>query len=75
MGAVPDDCAAYDAEAAHRFWRVLIQADRILKLFRIQPQVRDFIRANSKPRQRDGHCALTEGAGPGSRQTRVADLA
>ena len=26
--------AAYDAEAAHRFWRVLIQADRILKLFR-----------------------------------------
>ena len=26
--------AAYDAAAAHRFWRVLIQADRILKLFR-----------------------------------------
>ena len=25
---------AYDAAAAHRFWRVLIQADRILKLFR-----------------------------------------
>ena len=24
----------YDAAAAHRFWRVLIQADRILKLFR-----------------------------------------
>ncbi|HYL33070.1 MAG TPA: DUF5996 family protein [Stellaceae bacterium] len=26
--------AAYDAEAAHRFWRALIQADRIFKLFR-----------------------------------------
>jgi hypothetical protein len=25
---------AYDAAAAHRFWRVLIQADRVLKLFR-----------------------------------------
>jgi len=25
---------SYDADAAHRFWRVLIQADRILKLFR-----------------------------------------
>ncbi len=24
----------YDGEAAHRFWRVLIQADRVLKLFR-----------------------------------------
>ncbi len=26
--------AAYDADAAHRFWRVLVQADRIFKLFR-----------------------------------------
>jgi hypothetical protein len=26
--------AAYDADAAHRFWRTLIQADRVLKLFR-----------------------------------------
>jgi hypothetical protein len=26
--------AAYDGEAAHRFWRALIQADRIFKLFR-----------------------------------------
>ena len=26
--------ATYDAEAAHRFWRVLVQADRVFKLFR-----------------------------------------
>lgn len=26
--------ASYDAEAAHRFWRALLQADRIFKLFR-----------------------------------------
>jgi hypothetical protein len=26
--------AAYDSEAAQRFWRVLLQADRVLKLFR-----------------------------------------
>jgi hypothetical protein len=26
--------ASYDAEAAHRFWRALIQADRVFKLFR-----------------------------------------
>ncbi|MGE5469453.1 MAG: DUF5996 family protein [Bacteroidota bacterium] len=26
--------AAYDAAAAHRFWRVLVQADRVLKQFR-----------------------------------------
>jgi len=26
--------AAYDAAAAHRFWRALIQVDRVLKLFR-----------------------------------------
>jgi Family of unknown function (DUF5996) len=26
--------AAYDADAAHRFWRVLLQADRLLKTFR-----------------------------------------
>ena len=26
--------SAYDADAAYRFWRVLVQADRILKLFR-----------------------------------------
>jgi hypothetical protein len=26
--------AAYDADAAHRFWRALIQVDRIFKLFR-----------------------------------------
>jgi len=26
--------ASYDAEAAHRFWRALVQADRIFKLFR-----------------------------------------
>jgi hypothetical protein len=26
--------ATYDAEAAQRFWRVLLQADRVLKLFR-----------------------------------------
>ncbi len=26
--------AAYDAAAAHRFWRVLVQVDRIFKLFR-----------------------------------------
>lgn len=34
--AFPDDNlhASYDAEAAHRFWRALIQADRSLKLFR-----------------------------------------
>ena len=25
---------AYDAAAAHRFWRALVQADRIFKLFR-----------------------------------------
>lgn len=28
------DHASYDAEAVHRFWRALVQADRILKLFR-----------------------------------------
>jgi hypothetical protein len=26
--------AAYDAEAAHRFWRALVQVDRVFKLFR-----------------------------------------
>ena len=26
--------AAYDAAAAHRFWRALVQADRVFKLFR-----------------------------------------
>jgi hypothetical protein len=26
--------SAYDPEATHRFWRVLLQADRVLKLFR-----------------------------------------
>lgn len=26
--------AAYDADAAHRFWRALMQADRVFKLFR-----------------------------------------
>jgi hypothetical protein len=26
--------AAYDADAAHRFWRILLQADRVLKEFR-----------------------------------------
>jgi len=26
--------ASYDAQAAHRFWRALVQADRVLKLFR-----------------------------------------
>jgi len=26
--------ASYDAQAAHRFWRVLVQADRVFKLFR-----------------------------------------
>lgn len=26
--------SAYDAEAAHRFWRALVQADRVFKLFR-----------------------------------------
>ena len=26
--------ASYDPAAAHRFWRVLVQADRLLKLFR-----------------------------------------
>jgi hypothetical protein len=26
--------ASYDAEAAHRFWRALMQADRVFKLFR-----------------------------------------
>jgi len=26
--------ASYDAEAAHRFWRALLQADRVFKLFR-----------------------------------------
>jgi hypothetical protein len=26
--------AAYDAAAAHRFWRALVQSDRVLKLFR-----------------------------------------
>ena len=32
----PDDHvhAAYDAAASHRFWRALVQADRVLKLFR-----------------------------------------
>jgi hypothetical protein len=39
MTGVPrysQDCihASYDAEAAHRFWRVLVQADRVFKLFR-----------------------------------------
>jgi hypothetical protein len=31
-----DDCvhASYDAEYAHRFWRVLVQADRLFKQFR-----------------------------------------
>jgi Family of unknown function (DUF5996) len=37
-GAVPfgDDRthASYDSEAAHRFWRVLVQVDRVLKKFR-----------------------------------------
>ncbi|MBF9195574.1 DUF5996 family protein [Microvirga terrestris] len=26
--------ASYDADAAHRFWRVLVQADKVFKLFR-----------------------------------------
>ena len=26
--------AAYDPEYAHRFWRILIQADRVMKRFR-----------------------------------------
>ncbi len=26
--------ASYDSDAAHRFWRVLVQADRVFKLFR-----------------------------------------
>ena len=26
--------ASYDADAAHRFWRALVQADRVFKLFR-----------------------------------------
>jgi hypothetical protein len=26
--------ASYDADAAHRFWRVLVQADRVFKVFR-----------------------------------------
>ena len=32
----PDDevHASYDADAVHRFWRVLLQADRLLRLFR-----------------------------------------
>ena len=32
----PEDVvhAAYDADAAHRFWRVLVQADSVFKLFR-----------------------------------------
>src|SRR3546814_14245823 len=32
----PDDGrhSSYDAEAAHRFWRGLLQVDRVLKLFR-----------------------------------------
>ena len=32
----PEDTvhASYDADAAHRFWRALIQADRVLKMFR-----------------------------------------
>ena len=32
----PDDRthASYDASAAHRFWRTLVQADRVFKLFR-----------------------------------------
>jgi hypothetical protein len=32
----PEDVvhATYDAAAAHRFWRVLVQADRVFKLFR-----------------------------------------
>lgn len=32
----PDDRVhgAYDADAAHRYWRVLVQADRVFKLFR-----------------------------------------
>ena len=32
----PEDVvhAAYDAAAAHRFWRILVQADRVFKLFR-----------------------------------------
>jgi hypothetical protein len=32
----PDDLAprAYDGAAAHRFWRVLLQADRVFRLFR-----------------------------------------
>lgn len=29
-----DAQSAYDAEYAHRFWRVLLQADRVFKLFR-----------------------------------------
>jgi hypothetical protein len=29
-----NDHAAYDAAAAHRFWRALIQVDRVFKLFR-----------------------------------------
>ena len=29
-----NDHAAYDAAAAHRFWRALIRADRVFKLFR-----------------------------------------
>jgi hypothetical protein len=28
------DHASYDAEAVHRFWRALVQADRVFKLFR-----------------------------------------
>lgn len=32
--AQDDRHASYDAEAAHRFWRALVQADRVFKLFR-----------------------------------------
>ena len=32
--AEDEDHAAYDPEAAHRFWRVLVQADRVLNRFR-----------------------------------------
>jgi hypothetical protein len=32
--AEDDQHAAYDAEYAHRFWRILVQADRVFKVFR-----------------------------------------
>jgi len=72
----PDDRihASYDPDAAHTFWRALVQADRIFKLFRSgfvgKASPVHFFWGQFRPR---GHPFLwTEGPAPSRRRTRTA---